>query len=87
MEIYHINLRYSGSQSLYIITALVESVQGVKIQHMRFTSNGTNFIGLLIVQTSNTLQFQSVLKLMKSSKVCYLVEGYGHQLLENYIGN
>lgn len=73
MEIYPIHVSYSGSQNLYKITNLVESVDGVKIQYLRFTNNGTGFTGVMIVETSDTFQFRSVVKLIRSSRACCLL--------------
>lgn len=68
MITYQINIIYPKTVSLYRITSLVESISGTKIQHLNFTSQGKDFVGTLIVETSDRIGFASVVKLMRASK-------------------
>ncbi len=68
MITYQINVIYPNTISLYRITSLVESVSGTKIQHLKFTSQGKDLVGTLIVETSDSIGFASIVKLMRASK-------------------
>ncbi|GLU53455.1 hypothetical protein [Dyadobacter frigoris] len=68
MSTYQINVIYPKTVSLYRITSLVESVSGTKIQHLNFTSQGKDYVGTLIVETSDRIGFASIVKLMRASK-------------------
>ncbi|MCF0056302.1 hypothetical protein [Dyadobacter sp. CY356] len=67
MSTYQINVIYPNTISLYKITSLVESVQGTRIQHINFTSQGKDLVGTLIVETSDRSGFASVVRLMRAS--------------------
>ncbi|MBE9463927.1 hypothetical protein ACFP1I_07970 [Dyadobacter subterraneus] len=68
MSTYQISLIYPNTISLYRITSLVESVSGTRIQHLNFTSQGKDLVGTLIVETSDRIGFDSVVRLMRASK-------------------
>jgi len=57
-----------------MITSLVESVQGVRIQHLNFISKGKDVVGVLRFEASDLLKFNSVVRLIRSKNEVDIVE-------------
>ncbi|GGB95705.1 hypothetical protein GCM10011325_23830 [Dyadobacter sediminis] len=72
---YQLKLTYPKTFNLYNITSLVESVNGVRIQHLNFISKGKNVAGILIFEASDLLKFNSVVRLIKNKKGVLVEEG------------
>ena len=71
---YQLKLTYPKSQSIHHITSLVESVQGVRISHLNFSSIGKDVVGILRFEASDLVKFNSVVRLMRAKNVD-LLEG------------
>jgi hypothetical protein len=63
---YQLKLTYPKTFSLHQITSLVESVNGVRIQHLNFISTGMYVAGILIIEATDLLKFNSVVSLIRS---------------------
>lgn len=74
---YQLKLSYSKTISLHIITSLVESVNGVRIQHLNFISKGRYVVGVVKFEASDLLKFNSVVRLMKSRQEVSIEEECG----------
>lgn len=68
MSTYQLNIIYPNTVSLHRITALVESVKGTRIKHLKFICKGKDFVGTLEVETSDMTGFNTVIKLMRASR-------------------
>lgn len=64
---YQLKLSYPKTFSLHKITSLVESVNGVRIQHLNFISKGKDVAGILIFEASDLIKFNSVVRLIRTS--------------------
>ncbi len=63
---YQLKLSYPKTISLHIITSLVESVNGVRIQRLNFISKGKDVAGTVIFEASDLFKFNSVVRLIRS---------------------
>ncbi|WP_221392892.1 hypothetical protein [Dyadobacter sp. NIV53] len=72
---YQLKLTYPKTFSLHNITSLVESVNGVRIQHLNFISKGKDVAGTVIFEASDLLKFNSVVRLIRSRQEVLIEEG------------
>lgn len=80
---YQIRLSYPHTFSLHKITSLVESVKGVRIQHLNFINKGKDVAGVLIFEASDLLKFRSVIRLIRTKKEVLIEEEQSfNQLME-----
>lgn len=71
---YELRLAYPKTFSLHKITSLVESVHGVRIQHLSFNSKGKQVVGLLVFEASDSVKYDSVMKLIKEKNEVWVKE-------------
>jgi hypothetical protein len=71
---YQLKLKYPASLSVHNITSLVESVNGVKIQRLNIISRGRDFVGVVVVEASGLLHYDSLIRLIRSRKEVCLEE-------------
>ena len=74
---YQLKLSYPGTLGLHNIIALVESVNGVRIQHLNFISKGKAVAGVVVFEASDLFKFNSVVRLIRSKKEVLIEEESG----------
>lgn len=72
---YQLKLTYPKTFNLYNITSLVESVKGVRIQHLEFISKDKNVAGTVVFEASDLIKFNSVVRLIRKRKEVLIEEG------------
>ena len=72
---YQLKLTYPQTFSLHNITSLVESVNGVRIQHLSFISKGKEVAGTVIFEASDLFKFNSVVRLIRARNEVLIEEG------------
>lgn len=71
---YQLKLTYPKTFSLHKITTLVESVNGVRIQHLNFISRGKDVAGTLIFEAADLIKFNSVVRLIRTKNEVLIEE-------------
>lgn len=71
---YQLKLSYPGTFGLHNITSLVESVNGVRIQHLNFINKGKYVAGIVIFEASDLFKFNSVVRLIRARKEVLIEE-------------
>ena len=71
---YKLKLSYPKTFSLHKITSLVESVNGVRIQHLNFISKGKDVAGIMIFEASDLFKFNLVVRLIRAKNEVFIEE-------------
>lgn len=65
---YQLKLTYPERFSLHHITTLLESVNGVRIQHLNVVGKGHFFVGFIVVEARELLQYNLLLQLLRARR-------------------
>ncbi|GGH48899.1 hypothetical protein ACN9ML_13450 [Dyadobacter endophyticus] len=74
MKTYQLKLTYPETLSVHHITSLVESVKGVRIQRLNIIGRGREFVGVLVVEASGLLHYDSLVERIRSRQEVLLDE-------------
>ncbi|SEJ02285.1 hypothetical protein SAMN04487995_3078 [Dyadobacter koreensis] len=69
MNTHQLNIIYPHQVNLYKITSTVESVNGARIKYLNFRLTGKDFVGTLVVETSDKSGLKAIIKRMRATKV------------------
>lgn len=71
---YQLKLRYPATFSLHNVTSLMESVNGIRIQHLNVISRGCDFVGVIVVEAAGKLPYNYLMKVIRSREEVQLEE-------------
>lgn len=65
---FFLRIIYRNAVSLHKITSIVESVKGARIRHLNFISKGKNFVGVIVFEASQVMDFERIMALIRRNR-------------------